>query len=422
MDNKSFFVVNCGAKKVDSKKVNIDGSDDMFYRYKVNQLLIQVVGKGKMIKTMLLNNDEVARGLHLMPEYIPAYMGYEIGAQFKYENKKPERERAHISGEYTTAVLSDVLTKLIKEVVLCKQCKLPELKMSCELKRKAVFLTCASCGNRDELVKCNVKFLRFIGNNPPVNVGGVEATKTPRSKAVKKEEPEEKEKISSSAEGEAAENDEENEKEEAQHGPDMEFTEEEISRTDADLKRAAEMGVEWKSDTSKEAMESRRAELVPESIKQLVVSGVDNSGYNRLKSFLEKSPSDDEVVTLLSSLRGSNSIDDDEAVDLLFPFIFVKSDYIKETKAHLPLLKIMLKTPTSQVAFLLQLEIGLHSKGAAYVKKSSAFLQSFYDLDLVEEQSIMKWYTSPTEDNSVRVASKPFLDWLETADEESDEE
>jgi hypothetical protein len=123
MDNKSFFVVNCGAKKVESKKVNIDGSDDMFYRYKVNQLLIQVVGKGKMIKTMFLNNDEVARGLHLMPEYIPAYMGYEIGAQFKYENKKPERERAHISGEYTTAVLSDVLTKLIKEVVLCKHCK-----------------------------------------------------------------------------------------------------------------------------------------------------------------------------------------------------------------------------------------------------------------------------------------------------------
>ena len=222
MDNKSFFVVNCGAKKVEAKKVNIDGSDDMFYRYKVNQLLIQVVGKGKMIKTMFLNNDEVARGLHLMPEYIPAYMGYEIGAQFKYENKKPERERAHISGEYTTAVLSDVLTKLIKEVVLCKHCKLPELKMSCETKRKAVFLTCASCGNREELIKCNVKFLRFIGNNPPVNVGGVEVKKAPQSKVVKKEESEEKEKLSTSADGEPAEKEEENGKEEAQHGPDVE--------------------------------------------------------------------------------------------------------------------------------------------------------------------------------------------------------
>jgi len=422
MDNKSFFVVNCGAKKVDSKKVNIDGSDDMFYRYKVNQLLVQVVGKGKMIKTMFLNNDEVARGLHLMPEYIPAYMGYEIGAQFKYENKKPERERAHISGEYTTAVLSDVLTKLIKEVVLCKHCKLPELKMSCETKRKAVFLTCASCGNREELIKCNVKFLRFIGNNPPVNVGGVEAKKTPQSKITKKEEPEEKEKLSTSAEGESAANDEENEKEEAQHGPDIEFTEEEISRTDAELKRAAEVGVEWKSDTSREAMESRRAELVPESIKQLVVSGVDNSGFNRLKSFLEKSPADDEVVSLLSSLRGSNSIDDDEAVDAIFPFIFAKGDYVKETKGHLPLLKALLKSPASQIAFLLQLEVGLLSKGAAHVKKSSAFLQSFYDLDLVEEQSIMKWSTSPTDDNAVRVAAKPFLDWLETADEESEDE
>ncbi len=228
--------------------------------------------------------------------------------------------------------------------------------------------------------------------------------------------------MSTSAEGESAEAEEENGKEEAQHGPDVEFTEEEISRTDADLKRAAEVGVEWKSDTSKEAMESRRAELVPESIKQLVVSGTDNSGFNRLKGFLEKSPSDDEVISLLSSLRASSSIDDDEAVDLLFPFVFVKGDYIKETKAHLALLKLLLKSSPSQIAFLLQLELGLLSKGAAHVKKSSAYLQSFYDLDLFEEQSIIKWYTSPTEDNSVRAASKPFLDWLETADEESDEE
>ena len=313
--------------------------------------------------------------------------------------------------------------------------------MSCETKRKAVFLTCASCGNREELIKCNVKFLRFIGNNPPVNVGGVEAKKTPQSKLTKKEEPEvcrkmstflfpfnltihpqEKEKLSASAEGESAGNEDGDGKEEAQHGPDIEFTEEEISRTDAELKRAAEVGVEWKSDTSKEAMESRRAELVPDSIKQLVVSGVDNSGFNRLKTFLEKSPSDDEIVSLLATLRGSSSIDDDEAVDAIFPFVFVKGDYMKETKAHLPLLKALLKSPASQIAFLLQLEIGLHSKGTPHVKKSSAFLQSFYDLDLVEEQSIMKWYTSPIDDNAVRVASKPFLDWLETADEESDEE
>jgi hypothetical protein len=79
--DKSFYVVNCGARKVEAKKVNIDGSDDVFYRYKVPQLLVQVIGKGKMIKTMFLNNDDFAKALHLMPEYIPAYLAYEIGAQ-----------------------------------------------------------------------------------------------------------------------------------------------------------------------------------------------------------------------------------------------------------------------------------------------------------------------------------------------------
>jgi len=423
MDNKAFFVVNAGGKKVEPKKVNIDGSDDMFYRYKVNQLLIQVVGKGKMIKTMFLNNDEVARGLHLMPEYIPAFMGYEIGAQQKYEVKKPERERAHISGEYTCAELSEVLAKLIKEVVLCKNCKLPELKMSCETKKRVIFLTCASCGNREELNRSNPKFLKFIINNPPVNVGGVEAKKVPQARAAtKKKEPEESPvPAEEGGEGESVEAAENDDEKEAQNGQTVEFDEEDISRTDADLKRAAEKGVEWKSDLSKEAMENRRAELVPASIKQLVVSGVEMTGFERLKSLLEKSPSDDDIISLLTSLRGSNSIDDDDAVDALYHFVFQK-DFVKETKTHLKLLKTLLRSQTGQIAFLLQFESSLQTKGAVYVKKSSGYLKVFYDEDLVDEQAFLKWYSSPTEDNSVRKATKQFIEWLETAEEESDEE
>jgi len=428
MDNKAFYVVNSCGRKIEARKVNIDGSDDMFYRYKVHQLIIQVVGKGKMIKTMLINNDEVARGLHLNPEYIPAYMGYEIGAQFKYENKKPENQRAHISGEYTSNVLSDVLKKLIKEWILCKSCNAPELKMSCETKKKTVFLTCSACGNREEMNKCNMKFLQFIAKNPPVNAGGVEAKKVnhPSRTAKKKEKEEENEEEEEGPqEGEesteVAEETPSPEKESEQtQTQTIEITEEDISRTENDLKRATEEGVQWNCDTSKEAMESRRAELVPESIKQLVVSGIDSSGFNRLKALLEKNPSDDEIISLLNTLRSSNYIDDDEAVDALFPFLFQK-DFVKEKKAHLKLLKVLLKSEASQISFLLRLELSLQEKGAIFIKKSSAYIKSFYDDDLIEELSVMKWYSSPVENDNVRDAAKPLIDWLQNAEEESDE-
>jgi len=415
---KAFFVVNAGARKVDAKKVNIDGSDDVFYRYKCPQLLIQVIGKGKMIKTVLLNNDDFARGLHLMPEYVPAYLGYEIGAQFKYESKKPERERAHISGEYTTLELSDVIKKLIREIVLCKNCKLPELKMSCETKKKLIFLTCAGCGNREELKKCNPKFLKFITNNPPGDVGGVEAKKVPQQpRTQKKKEPaEEKEKEKEEEENPPDEvaPAEEAEKE-AQNGPTLEIDEGDIARSELDLKRAAEQGIEWHSDMSKEAIASRRAELVPEAIKKLVA---DSSGLDQLKSFIKSSPSDEELISRISSLK----VDADEAIDVIFPFVFQK-DYVKDSKAHLKLLKSLLTSEAGQVAFLLQLESSLLEKGDAFIKKSPTYIKSFYDQDLVEEQAILKWHNlNDMKDDRVRRASKALIDWLQTAEEESDDE
>ena len=55
----------------------------MFDRYKMRQLQVQVVGKGKMIHTNLLNVDDVAKDLKTEPSYIGAWFGYEFGAQSK---------------------------------------------------------------------------------------------------------------------------------------------------------------------------------------------------------------------------------------------------------------------------------------------------------------------------------------------------
>ena len=51
------------------KRLPIDpSSDDPFYRYQVHQLNVQVVGRGKMIRTYFLNGDEVADDLHVPAE------------------------------------------------------------------------------------------------------------------------------------------------------------------------------------------------------------------------------------------------------------------------------------------------------------------------------------------------------------------
>jgi hypothetical protein len=291
--------------------------------------------------------------------------------------------------------------------------------MSCETKRKLIFLTCAGCGNREELKKCNPKFLKFCTNNPPGDVGGVEAKKAPPARIQKKEESKEKEKEEKEEKEEGAVEEEaavvEESEKEAQQGPIIELDQEDIARTELELKRAAEQGIEWQSDMSKEAIASRRAELVPEAIKQLVA---DSSSLDRLKAFLQSSPADNEIIAHIASLK----IESEETVEAIFPFIFQK-EYLKEAKAHLKLLQSVLSSEPAQIAFLLELESSLLEKGDAFIKKSATYIKSFYDQDLVEEQSILKWHNSKdVEDDRVRKASKALVDWLQTAEEESDEE
>jgi hypothetical protein len=61
--------VNAG-QKIQPKTISIRGGDDAFDRYKMRQLFVQIVGKGKMIRTVLLNVDEVADNLKTEPSCI----------------------------------------------------------------------------------------------------------------------------------------------------------------------------------------------------------------------------------------------------------------------------------------------------------------------------------------------------------------
>tara|TARA_R110002050_G_scaffold98965_1_gene205438 strand:+ start:458 stop:1717 length:1260 start_codon:yes stop_codon:yes gene_type:complete len=415
---KSAFVVNIGTRKAEAKKINIDGSDDPFYRYKVPQLLVQVVGKGKMIKTMLLNNDEVGKGLHIMPEYIPAYMGYEIGSQFKYEKNKPERERASISGEYTSLELSKVMEKLIKEVIICQTCGLPELQLAVE--KKQIWMNCASCSNHQQFIKANSKFIKYIGNHPPTKIHGAHASASKGKQQQEQERASEDQDRASVDKGKEASK-EEGESSKGEATVDIEFAEEDLARTEEEVKRLAEKGVEWKSDVSAEALEQRRAELVPESIKKLVVAeeapAVVVTAAMVLQKLAEDGEPDAKLSIELERLRASRTISDVDAVGALYGRLYSASP--KEMLTHKKLLKQLLVNKNTQKEFLYALEEDL-GKDAKTAKASVKTIKMLYDHDLVEEDAILEWHKSPARSKNVRTATGPLVQWLEEAEEESD--
>lgn len=130
----------CAKNKI--VKINIDGSDDPFYRYKMRQLNINVLGKGKMIKTMLINVDDVASDLHLDPILIVKFLGYELNTKSSYEPKKSKMEKAYLSGNIDENDISTAMEKMINAIVLCKICGLPELEKTS---------VCRSCGMKNIL-------------------------------------------------------------------------------------------------------------------------------------------------------------------------------------------------------------------------------------------------------------------------------
>jgi translation initiation factor 5 len=86
--------------------------------------------------------------------------------------------------------------------------------------------------------------------------------------------------------------------------------------------------------------------------------------------------------------------------------------------------------------------IGSHSLSSTLISKLPTLLQLLYDHDVIQEDALLSWHTSPLpstrgqgsdghdissymptsiHSTSVRRAAAPFIEWLRTADEENDD-
>jgi len=151
------------------KDISIDPKhrNDPFIRYKMPQLNIQIIGNNKMIRTVFLNVDKVAKSLNVPPAYIPNFLAKTIGSQAKYNPKEDPHRRAFISGSHSIIELETALLGFIENFILCDQCRYPELIYSPVKKNCRV--RCQSCGWKTNFKRMNLndKFIRWACNNPP---------------------------------------------------------------------------------------------------------------------------------------------------------------------------------------------------------------------------------------------------------------
>ncbi|OBA23264.1 hypothetical protein METBIDRAFT_76307 [Metschnikowia bicuspidata var. bicuspidata NRRL YB-4993] len=386
---------------------------DPFYRYKMPPIQAKVEGRGNGIKTAIPNLSEVARALGRPSPYVVKFFGYEMGAQTTF---KEDDDRYLVNGSHMQSELQDCLDGFINKFVLCGSCKNPETQI--QIKGKGnLQKDCKACGSITEVDPRHKLSSYILKNPPPASTGKKAATATANVVGGGKTISE----IAQSAEGGDAQ---------GQGDDDDDILTKKINAEAAALSRqTVEVADEdWAVDMSKEAIEARARELegISLSDSQTKVSEFGEWVLEQASDSKDDLPSDVEIYKKIVELELLESPE----VLLVLAQVLFDEDIVEQLEAHQGLLvKLINEREDYERAFLGGLERFLGLEKTELIPAVPKILHRLYDSEIISEEAIIEWgskvskkYVPKDVSKKVRKAGKPFVKWLQEADEESDEE
>uniref|UniRef100_A0A1J3G3V0 Putative eukaryotic translation initiation factor 5-2 n=1 Tax=Noccaea caerulescens TaxID=107243 RepID=A0A1J3G3V0_NOCCA len=425
------------------QNIGASNRNDAFYRYKMPKMVTKTEGKGNGIKTNIVNNVEIAKALGRPASYTTKYFGCELGAQSKFDEKTGT---SLVNGAHNTSKLAALLEIFIKKYVQCYGCGNPETEIIIT-KTQMVNLKCAACGFISE-VDMRDKLTTFILKNPPESKKGSKDKKAMRRA--------EKERLK---EGEAADEEQKKLKKEVKKKASSKTSKNHISDEDLSPKHdenALEVddddddeddddGIQWQTDTSREAAEKRMKEQLSAVTAEMVMLSAKEDEEKKkapkskangdvktekklmqeMKEYLKKGSPISELKAFISSL----SEPPQDVMDALFTALFdgVGKGFAKEVTKKKSYLAAATQEDGTQMHLLNSIGSFCGKSGNEdAVKEVALVLKALYDQDIIEEGFVLEWYgkgLAGAEKSSVVWKNvKPFVEWLQSAESESEEE
>ncbi|XP_051124179.1 eukaryotic translation initiation factor 5-like [Andrographis paniculata] len=446
------------------QNIGAGNKDDAFYRYKMPKMITKIEGRGNGIKTNIVNMVDIAKALGRSASYTTKYFGCELGAQSKFDEKTGT---SHVNGAHDTGKLAALLENFIKKFVQCYGCGNPETEIIIT-KSQMINLKCAACGFISE-VDMRDKLTTFILKNPP------EAKKGSKDKKAMRRA--EKERLK---EGEAADEEQKklkkdtlrkkgsssnlkdlakasskkksihSDEDQSPPGSLAENNEVAVAADDSDDE------IQWQTDTSalaaqqkiKEQLNSVTASMVmlsteeekpksanspPESAEKPKVNGnaTDVSSgsahhyqINEINKCIKEGPPACQFKSFLQSLSGTRQ----EVLDALFEALFegVAKGFAKEVAKKKKYLAAAVMEEGSQPLLLNAIESFCGKASPEAIKEVALVLKALYDNDLLEEEFILEWYKRGVNGGNkgaqIWKNAKPFVEWLQNAESESESE
>ncbi|CAF2179268.1 probable eukaryotic translation initiation factor 5-2 [Brassica napus] len=413
------------------QNIGASNRNDAFYRYKMPKMVTKIEGKGNGIKTNIVNNVEIAKALGRPASYTTKYFGCELGAQSKFDEKTGT---SLVNGAHSTSKLAGLLEVFIKKYVQCYGCGNPETEIVIT-KAQMVNLKCAACGFISE-VDMRDKLTTFILKNPP------EAKKGGKDKKAMRRA--EKERLK---EGEAADEAQKKLKKKAHSNGNegsSKASKNHTSDEDISPKRDDESadevddddeddGIQWQTDTSREAAEKRMKEQLSAATAELVMVSLKEEEEKKspkklvqvMKECLKKGSTISELKAFISSLPDPPQ----DVMDALLNALFdgVSKGFTEEVTKNKKYLAAATQEDGSQMHLLNSIGSFFGKKGNDEVGKEVALvLKELYDEDIVEEEFVLEWYqkglNGADKSSPVWKNVKPFVVWLQSAESETEGE
>lgn len=396
---------------------------DIFYRYKMPRINAKVEGKGNGIKTVIVNMAEVAKAIGRPATYPTKYFGCELGAQTQFDYKN---ERFIVNGSHDSTKLQDLLDGFIRKYVLCPECDNPETDLTVSAKNGSISQSCKACGYHG-LLKIHHKVNTFIIKNPPtINPAtqGSSLTKGKRGRNSKKNG--ENGTVSDSVNNSMGNN-----------SGDSDGGANEAIKTEAEINAAIPTKAEddddnWTTDTSAEAIRARLQDLTDGAKTMTISDDYDKTEKERIDIFygMVKRKIDenqlDSVATHKELAIEAERLDINHKATLVLAELLFTANITNEVRKHRNLLlRFTHNNPKAQRYLIGGIEqiIALHS--AKLMDKVAGILKLFYDIDILEEKAILDWaqkvskkYVSKEVATEIHEKAKPFIQWLQEAEEE----
>lgn len=413
---------------------------DPFYRYKMEKLQSKVEGKGNGIKTVIVNLSSVAHSLSRPPAQVIKYFGFELGAQ---TNTNPADDRWIINGAHEASKLQDYLHGYITKFVLCKKCKNPETDTV--IKDGHILLDCKACGQRSD-VDLRLKLSGYILKNQPKKGKKDKSDKKARRAKAKSENGGEAEQNGNGHAGSGDSNSDNAEAEDGEFAPEAGSDDELTRRINAEAKdledNAGAKDDVWAVDVSEEAVKARAKEL-PDDLKQKLVfedGDEDGEGENGVSSYdhfgswiMENATSNGGVANLDDveiyvkakelGIEGKH-----KTLTVLAQTVFDENIVVQIPK-RASMLKKMITSERHERAFLGGTERFVGNEHPKLIPQVPKILLAFYEEDLVSETVLKAWgskaskkYVELSTSKKVRKAAEPFLEWLNNAESDEEEE